>query len=184
MGESTFARHVVEACRVIVQEFFAEAVKLPYGDELADCLRAAEQHDPPLPGAALFVDGTHIPYTPPAAIFMDYMNYKKFTSIQAQVVCDYREKVRDLVVGWSGKNNDGMVASNTFNKQLSSTQHHTPTHAHLPRLLQANFPLDHASPLPDVPDPFEPQVHQGKALLVREEQPPRDLGVWGTPPCL
>ena len=113
MGESTFARHVVEACRVIVQEFFAEAVKLPYGDELADCLRAAEQHDPPLPGAALFVDGTHIPYTPPAAIFMDYMNYKKFTSIQAQVVCDYREKVRDLVVGWSGKNNDGMVSTTT-----------------------------------------------------------------------
>ena len=92
VGESTFARHVVEVTGAIVTEFLAEEVKLPYGDDLTECLEATLVHKPPLAGAALFIDGTHIKFTPPAAIFMDYVNYQKFTSIQAQCRCMLDEK--------------------------------------------------------------------------------------------
>ena len=110
IGETTFYRHVVEAAEAVVMELQEEVIKLPVGDDLEACLRATDEHDPPLPGCALFMDGTHIEFTPPRAIFLDYRNYKGRCTIQAQVVCDYECKVRDLVVGHSGKNHDARVS--------------------------------------------------------------------------
>lgn len=45
------------------------------------------------------IDGTHIKIDKPGDDPDSYLNRKQFYSIQAQIVCDHRRRIRDIFVG-------------------------------------------------------------------------------------
>ncbi|KAJ8929185.1 hypothetical protein NQ314_018134 [Rhamnusium bicolor] len=55
------------------------------------------------------IDGTHIRIDKPADDPDSYLNRKHFYSIQAQVVCDHRKRIRDIFVGYPGSVHDSRV---------------------------------------------------------------------------
>ncbi|KAJ8983616.1 hypothetical protein NQ317_004254 [Molorchus minor] len=61
------------------------------------------------PGVIGVIDGTHIKIDRPADDPDSYLNRKHFYSIQAQVVCDHRRKIRDIFVGFPGSVHDSRV---------------------------------------------------------------------------
>ncbi|KAJ8943183.1 hypothetical protein NQ314_009814 [Rhamnusium bicolor] len=54
------------------------------------------------PGVIGIIDGTHIKIDKPSQDPDSYLNRKHFYSIQAQIVCDHRRKIRDIFVGSPG----------------------------------------------------------------------------------
>ncbi|KAK5647836.1 hypothetical protein RI129_002728 [Pyrocoelia pectoralis] len=55
------------------------------------------------------IDGTHIKIDKPAEDPDSYLNRKHFFSVQAQVVCDHKRRIRDIFVGYPGSVHDARV---------------------------------------------------------------------------
>lgn len=82
-GATTVSAMVARVCGAIKRKYKESAFVLPRGDDLERCLQKALAHRPPLPGAALFIDGTHIEWAmAPAAIQLDYTSYKGRIALQ------------------------------------------------------------------------------------------------------
>ncbi|KAL1491048.1 hypothetical protein ABEB36_011704 [Hypothenemus hampei] len=61
------------------------------------------------PGVIGIIDGTHIRIDKPKEDPDSYLNRKHFYSIQAQVVCDHKRRIRDIFVGYPGSVHDSRV---------------------------------------------------------------------------
>ncbi|KAJ8911891.1 hypothetical protein NQ315_012305 [Exocentrus adspersus] len=61
------------------------------------------------PGVIGAIDGSHIKIDIPAVDPDSYLNRKGYHSIQMQVVCDSKKKIRDLFVGYPGSVHDSRV---------------------------------------------------------------------------
>ncbi|KAG5862249.1 hypothetical protein JTB14_025400 [Gonioctena quinquepunctata] len=61
------------------------------------------------PGVVGIIDGIHIRIDKPAEDPDSYSNRKHFYSIQAQVVCDHKRRIRDIFVGYPGSVHDSRV---------------------------------------------------------------------------
>ncbi|CAH1980097.1 unnamed protein product [Acanthoscelides obtectus] len=61
------------------------------------------------PGVIGVIVGTHIEIDKTQGDSDSYLNRKNFFSIQAQVVCDHKRKIRDIFVGYPGSVHDSRV---------------------------------------------------------------------------
>ncbi|XP_023311195.1 putative nuclease HARBI1 [Anoplophora glabripennis] len=61
------------------------------------------------PGVIGAIDGSHVKIDKPTNDPDSYLNRKHFFSIQFQVVCDHRRKIRDIFVGFPGSVHDSRV---------------------------------------------------------------------------
>lgn len=60
-----------------------------------------------------FIDGTHIRLSSAPGGERDYINRKKYASVQLQLVVDDRLLIRDIYVGWPGCTHDARVYRNS-----------------------------------------------------------------------
>lgn len=66
-----------------------------------------------LPQVGGCIDGTHIPVQPPADQATAYFNHKGFHSMQAQIVCDHKFRIRNVFTGFPGRVHDARVFANS-----------------------------------------------------------------------
>jgi len=76
------------------------------------------------------VDGTHIRITAPKEHEAEYINRKRFHSINVQVVFDATYRILDIVAKWPGSVNDARVFNESGLKQLFE-RNIVPTECHL-----------------------------------------------------
>ena len=79
-------------------------------------------HSPALSSVVGAIDGCHIRVQCPGDEKRDdYSNYKLFTSIQLQALCDHRGKFLDIFTGYPGSVNDPRILRNSplFHQALS-----------------------------------------------------------------
>ncbi|XP_030764836.1 putative nuclease HARBI1 [Sitophilus oryzae] len=65
------------------------------------------------PGVIGCMDGSHVRIDQPKNDPESYLNRKKFYSIQFQVVCDSKKRIRDIFIGFPGSVHDARVFSNS-----------------------------------------------------------------------
>ncbi|KAJ8972776.1 hypothetical protein NQ314_000044 [Rhamnusium bicolor] len=65
------------------------------------------------PGAIGITDGTHIRIEKPGEDPDSYLYRKHYHSIQAQIVCDHQQRIRDIFVGYPGSVHDSRVLKTT-----------------------------------------------------------------------
>ena len=66
-----------------------------------------------VPQCAGFIDGSHIPVTPPAMNHTNYYSWKGWYSMLVQAVVDHNYLFRDLCIGWPGSVHDARVLANS-----------------------------------------------------------------------
>lgn len=101
LGVKTAHDYLREVVVAIVQQYKTSTISMPHGKELERLMQASAALKPPLPGAVLYLDGSYVPYCPRAEASIDYLNHYKYKSIQWQVVCDERRRIRDICSGKS-----------------------------------------------------------------------------------
>ncbi|XP_050517564.1 putative nuclease HARBI1 [Diabrotica virgifera virgifera] len=84
-----------------------DVIKWPTNEEKVEIERHFRQKE--FPGVIGIIDGTHIKINKPQEDPDSYLNRKHFYSIQAQVVCDNKKKIRDIFVGYPGSVHDSRV---------------------------------------------------------------------------
>lgn len=66
-----------------------------------------------LPQVGGCIDGTQIPVQSPAEQTTAYYNHKGFHSIQAQIICDHKYRIRNVCTGFPGRVHDARVFANS-----------------------------------------------------------------------
>jgi len=99
IGARTAAQYLRQFVGALLKRYKEAVIALPIGKELQRLMVASRAWNPPLPGAVLFMDGSYVPFSPPAASAPDYVNHYKYKAIQWQICCDERKRVRDITTG-------------------------------------------------------------------------------------
>ncbi|XP_050506273.1 putative nuclease HARBI1 isoform X2 [Diabrotica virgifera virgifera] len=102
---------VVRRVSYFLSNLAPEVIKWPRNEEKVEIEQHFSEHD--LPGVIGVIDGTHIKIDKPAEDPDSYLNRKHFFSIQVQVVCDHRRKIRDIFLGYPGSVHDSRVLRNS-----------------------------------------------------------------------
>ncbi|KAJ8951202.1 hypothetical protein NQ314_007703 [Rhamnusium bicolor] len=84
-----------------------EIIKWPNAKEKQDIERDFRKKQ--FPGVIGAIDGSHVKIDKPQNDPDSYLNHKHFFSIQLQVVCDNKKKIRDIFVGYPGSVCDSRV---------------------------------------------------------------------------
>ena len=110
--KSSVFRIVRRICHAIVKSLGAQFISLPSGERLK---KVAEQfrRKKGLPNCIGSIDGTHIPIKAPYDNAEEYVNRKKFHSIQLQGVCDADRFFTDVYCAYPGSVHDARVLRNS-----------------------------------------------------------------------
>ena len=113
ISETKVLQYVNDVCSTLIAELRDKVIYLPYGEDLTRCLELSANHAPPMPGAALYMDGSYVGYKAPQHSYLQYKNHYGYTSLQYQVVCDRNNLIRDFTTGWAGSVHDARVFHNS-----------------------------------------------------------------------
>ncbi len=106
----------------IKEVLYKKVVKLPTGPELKRVMKEFFETRG-LPNCCFCMDGTHIPWRCSQSDHAEFECYKKFTSINAQLVCDKRGTVMSMSVGTAGGTCDATVFRHSgFAKRLEEKE--------------------------------------------------------------
>lgn len=110
--KSSVFRIVRRICHAIVNNLAAQFISWPSGERLK---KVAEQfrRKKGLPNCIGSIDGTHIPIKAPYDNAEQYVNRKKFHSIQLQGVCDADRFFTDVYCAYPGSVHDARVLRNS-----------------------------------------------------------------------
>ncbi|KAL1488209.1 hypothetical protein ABEB36_015166 [Hypothenemus hampei] len=106
ISESTLYK-ILRRCTYFFSNMSPEVIKWPNEEEKIEIERFFSNKN--FPGVIGVIDGTHIRIDKPADDPDSYLNRKHFYSIQAQIVCDHKKKIRDIFVGYPGSVHDSRV---------------------------------------------------------------------------
>ena len=110
--KSSVFRILRRICHAIVNNLAAQFISWPSGERLK---KVAEQFQRKkgLPNCIGCIDGTHIPIKAPYDNAEQYVNRKKFHSIQLQGVCDADQFFTDVYCAYPGSVHDARVLRNS-----------------------------------------------------------------------
>lgn len=109
MSESLLHERVPLFCKALIKLYCADSIKLPTDEaELKHIMRGYEAIAG-LPQCCGSMDGTHIPWRPPADKTAEYINHKGWTSVNTLLLVDCFRKIRFVHTGFAGGAHDGRV---------------------------------------------------------------------------
>ena len=122
VGKSTLRKYLeqfADACTVRIKPTYMPSK--PWSSEERERVRSEFASRRGLSPIALACDGTHIPWKPKGMkLFLDYRNFKGWTSILAVGFVDSYYRFFDIDVGYPGRAGDNTVLKhNWFMKQVA-----------------------------------------------------------------
>ncbi|XP_058122818.1 putative nuclease HARBI1 [Anopheles ziemanni] len=108
MAQSTFSK-VLRDVLPPMQSLLGDWIKLIMTEE--ERIEAKEYffQKSGLPDVVMCVDGTHIKIKKPKLRPLQYMNRKKFYSINAMIVCDHKNRIRAIDARFAGSHHDAHI---------------------------------------------------------------------------
>lgn len=110
--KSSVFRIVRRICRAIVNNLAAQFICWPKGDRVKKVMEQFQRKQG-LPHCIGVIDGTHIPIKAPYDNQEQYVNRKKFHSLQLQGVCDPDRFFTDVYCAYPGSVHDARVLRNS-----------------------------------------------------------------------
>ena len=121
MCEATVCRTIKTVCSILCS-MAKDIIQWPKAEEQGEIKNNFEAMKG-FPGVIGAIDGTHIPITCSSNFKESYMNRKKFSSVQLQIVVDDKCQIRDAFTGVPGSRHDSAV----FNmSELGDKFHNAP----------------------------------------------------------
>lgn len=112
VSKSSIHRCLHRVALAVVNILGKKFIRFPSHEEQEEISRDIEERTS-LRGCIGFIDGTHIRLSSVPAGDTDYVNRKKFPSIQLQLIVDDKMRIRDTYVGWPGSCHDARVFRNS-----------------------------------------------------------------------
>lgn len=100
-------------CSALVDNCAKTFIRWPQGERAAEIMQKFEQNNGLLRCLDI-VDGTHIPIKAPRVHPEQYVNHKKFHSLQLQAVCDCDRLFTDVYCAFPGSVHDARVLRNSL----------------------------------------------------------------------
>ena len=103
---------IIVRCTLFLSNLSEEIIRWPSEEEMKVSAEVFKKKSS-IPNICGFIDGTHIRFDPPAEKLAEYLNRKKFSSIQVQAICDHKLKFIDMFTGYPGSVHDSRVFKNS-----------------------------------------------------------------------
>ena len=110
--KSSVYRIVRRVCSALVDNCVKTFIRWPQEERAGEIMQKFKQNNG-LPRCLGIVDGTHIPTKAPRVHPEQYVNRKKFHSLQLQAVCDCDRLFRDVYCALLGSVHDARVLRNS-----------------------------------------------------------------------
>ncbi|CAH1980166.1 unnamed protein product [Acanthoscelides obtectus] len=100
---------IIKRLTYFLSNLATEVIRWPDGEEKVIISQHFTENN--FPGVIGALDGTHIRIDKPSQDPESYFIRKSFYSIQAQIVCDHKRRIRDIFLGFPGSVHDSRVFS-------------------------------------------------------------------------
>ena len=111
VSQSTVSRVVKRVSNIIVS-LKSKLIKFPTPQERAQIKQGFQQIQG-FPHVIGCIDGTHIPIKKPRQNAANFMNRKGYYSVNTQIVCDDKLRIRNIVCRWVGSTHDSRIFENS-----------------------------------------------------------------------
>lgn len=118
-SQPTVSRAITQTLNALAQrDNFRRFVNFPVTQQEVQLKQQQFMQVAGFPGVVGVVDGTHVRIVAPREHEAEYVNRKRFHSINVQVVFDATYRILDIVAKWPGSVNDARVFNESGLKQL------------------------------------------------------------------
>jgi predicted DNA-binding protein YlxM (UPF0122 family) len=111
VSKSTTHKYIIRVSRAL-SDLSAKLITWPTHDEQHTISNSIEQQSN-IQNCVGFIDGSHIRLQSAPGGDTDYINRKKYNSVQLQIVVDDKMIITDMYVGWPGCTHDARVFRNS-----------------------------------------------------------------------